>query len=117
MRLSISRVYDLYRVPVSAWPTAAVRSPIGIDFQSFSFPSETRRWNCGSPLKTVLNGSRDSNAIAVAQIKNIGTRILKALIASQTEIEIVARSSLGHSVAERIYLRFAKFFGPFTADP
>src|SRR5437016_14324230 len=85
MRLSISNVYDLYRVPVSAWPTAAVRSPIGSDFQSFSFASETKRLNCGSPLKIVFNGSRDSKANAVEQIKTIGSRILEALIESETE--------------------------------
>jgi hypothetical protein len=68
-------------VPSNAWPTAAVRSPIGNDFQLFSFASETSRRNCGSPLKIVLNGSRDSDANALEQIKIIGTRILEALIA------------------------------------
>jgi hypothetical protein len=41
-------------------------------------------------LKIVLNGSRDSSAIAVALINIIGKRILKALIEWKTEIEIAA---------------------------
>src|SRR5437763_12121992 len=95
---------------------AAVRSPIGSDFQSFCLASETKRWNWGSPLKIVLNGRRDSKADAVAQTKTSGRIILNALIQSETEIEIAARSSLTDSISQRIYARFQKFLRPFAAD-
>src|SRR5215510_5469446 len=73
-RLSISRVKCLYRVPTSALPTAAVRSPIGSDFQFSAFALATSRLNWSWPLNTVPNGNRDSDAIPAEQIKKSVTQ-------------------------------------------
>jgi hypothetical protein len=60
----------LYRVPTSAFPTAAVLSPIGNDFQFSAFALLISRLNCSCPLNTVPNGKRDAEAIAAEQMKN-----------------------------------------------
>ena len=63
-----------------AFPTAAVRSPIGSDFQFSDFALATSLLNWSCPLNTVPNGKRDSDAIPAEQIKNSVTQTLQLLM-------------------------------------
>src|SRR5262249_29996534 len=54
--LSTSRVKERYGVPTIAFPTVAVRSPIGRDFQFSAFARATSCSKRSCPLKTVLIG-------------------------------------------------------------
>src|SRR5207247_8085367 len=94
IRLSISRVKCLYRVPTNACPTAAVRSPTGKAFQFPALAFATSRLNWSCPLKIVLNGNRDVDANATEQIKQSGTRVFQLRITRTTQREIWPCSTL-----------------------
>src|SRR5689334_24505288 len=87
IRLSISRVKCLYRVPINACPTAAVRSPIGKAFQFPAFAFATNRLNWSCPLKTVPNGKRDSDATATEPSMNRRTTAFQLRITGTTQAE------------------------------
>src|SRR5438067_12203888 len=71
---------------------AAVRSPIGsaLQFSALAFATSRLNWSC--PLKTVLNGNRDSYANATEQTKNRGTITLQLRITPTTQRGIWLRS-------------------------
>src|SRR5437879_11400701 len=68
----------------------------------------------------VLNGSRDSKAVAVEQIRMIETRILQAVIESGTEIEILGQSTFfleGHAPSCPKYLMPVRLAPPTARRP
>src|SRR5438477_5184035 len=72
---------------------AAVRSPIGsaLQFSALAFATSRLNWSC--PLKTVLNGNRDSYANATEQIDNMGTKTFQVCISPTTQRGIALQST------------------------
>jgi hypothetical protein len=56
-----------------------------------AFAASRLNWSC--PLKTVLNGNRDSYANATEQINNMGTKTLQVRISPTTQRGIALQST------------------------